>query len=142
MGPDTCQFDRRLGGDHEWNCASSSVYRGQLPWATGQMINGASPSIWYGNSYGRGDHVGRDFWAIDFNMPNGTLVTPVANGIAHVSDTVCGGYSVWIDRGGGFSSYYGHLNGPHILVSEGQAVTQGQTVIAWSDDSGDHNSAA
>ncbi len=42
---------------------------------------------------------------------------------------------MWLDHGAGLISYYAHLDSNHILVSEGQAVSQGQ-VLALSDNSG------
>lgn len=103
----------------------------QLPWPTGQShdING-------GNSYNCNDHVGLDYYAIDFALPSGSDVSAVAAGIVHEVDYPGGGgygHFIWIDHGGGIVSLYGHLS--KWLVPDGAHVAQGQ-LIALSGNTG------
>src|SRR5207248_696364 len=85
--------------------------------------------------YGCGDHTGRDYYAIDFQMSTGDPVAAVATGIAHPVDQtdrsgklIGYGHFIWIDHGGGVVSIYGHLSAQQ--VADGQSVAQGQTIGA------------
>ncbi len=104
----------------------------QLPWPTGQKHNQNG-----GNSYGCGDHTGKDYYAIDFNLAANSEVSAVAAGTAHlVSAANSGGYGnlVWIAHGNGVVSLYAHLNS--FAVSDGQQVAQGQ-LLGLSGSTGD-----
>jgi len=106
------------------NQQASSLPALQLPWPTSQQHNQNG-----GNSYGCGDHTGKDYYAIDFNLAANSEVSAAASGTAHlVSEANSGGYGnlVWIDHGGGVVSLYAHLNS--FSVSDGQTVSQGQVV--------------
>jgi murein DD-endopeptidase MepM/ murein hydrolase activator NlpD len=95
----------------------------QLPWPTGQ-----AHYIWEGaNSYNCGDHVGRDLYAIDFQLASGNPVSAVAEGVAHRGWDAAGyGNFIWVDHGGGLVSLYAHLSS--FAVPDGAGVAQGQTV--------------
>ncbi|HEX8105037.1 MAG TPA: M23 family metallopeptidase, partial [Solirubrobacteraceae bacterium] len=98
----------------------------QLPWPTGQ-----SHYIWGGaNGYGCGDHIGRDAYAIDFQLTTGNAVSAVAPGVAHRGPFQQTGYGnfIWIQHDGGIVSIYGHLSS--FAVADGQAVSRGQTIGA------------
>ena len=108
----------------------------QLPWPTGQQHNQNE-----GNSYGCGDHTGKDYYAIDFNLAANSQVSAVAAGTAHlVTAANSGGYGnlVWIDHGNGVVSLYAHLNS--FAVSGGQQVAQGQ-LIGLSGSTGNSTGA-
>ena len=97
----------------------------QLPWPTGQ-----AHYIWEGaNGYNCGGHVGRDLYAIDFQLSTGNAVSAVAAGTAHRGSNP-GGYGnfIWIDHGGGVVSLYGHLSS--FAVADNVRVAQGQVVGA------------
>ncbi|MFE3452655.1 M23 family metallopeptidase [Nonomuraea sp. NPDC059194] len=97
----------------------------QLPFPCGQA--------WTGNSSASSAH---QSWEIDFNRgstPDADLGDPVlaaASGTvvisAHQGSTNGYGNLVKIDHGGGWSTYYAHLNVRS--VSAGQAVSQGQKI--------------
>jgi hypothetical protein len=105
-----------------------------LPWPANvsHKING-------GNSYGCNDHIGRDYYAIDFALNHAT-VSAVAGGIAYTGNDGNQDYGMYImiDHGGGVMSLYGHLS--QFLVSNGQPVTQGQQ-IAISGNTGNSTGA-
>jgi murein DD-endopeptidase MepM/ murein hydrolase activator NlpD len=97
----------------------------QLPFPCGQT--------WTGNSNGSSAHRS---WEIDFNRGStadadkGDTVVAAAAGTvvisAHQGSTNKFGNLVKIDHGGGYATYYAHLNTR--TVSQGQAVSQGQQV--------------
>jgi hypothetical protein len=108
----------------------------QLPWPTGQ-----THYIWKGaNGYNCGGHVGRDRYAIDFQLATGNAVSAVAAGIAHrgVDPTGYGNF-IWVDHGGGVVSLYGHLSS--FAVADNVSVTQGQ-VIGKAGSSGGTSTGA
>ncbi|MGW0191897.1 M23 family metallopeptidase [Nonomuraea sp. NPDC003201] len=88
---------------------------------------------WTGNSSNSSAH---QSWEIDFNRGStadadlGDTVVAAAAGTvvisAHQGSTNGYGNLVKIDHGGGWTSYYAHLNSR--TVSEGQAVSQGQQI--------------
>lgn len=102
--------------------ASASPIPLQLPWPTGQ-----THQIGGGYSYNCGDHTGRDYYAIDFNL-NYVTVSAVADGWVHLGNDGTSSYGMFIviDHGGGVISLYGHLS--KYLVTDGQHVTQGQAI--------------
>ncbi|MFC5822924.1 M23 family metallopeptidase [Nonomuraea insulae] len=97
----------------------------QLPFPCGQT--------WTGNSSGSSAH---ESWEIDFNRGSsagadlGDTVVAAAAGTVAISahqGSVNGyGNLVKIDHGGGWATYYAHLNSRS--VSAGQAVSQGQQI--------------
>ncbi|MEU8321502.1 M23 family metallopeptidase [Nonomuraea sp. NPDC048881] len=97
----------------------------QMPFPCGQT--------WTGNSSASSAH---QSWEIDFNRGStadadlGDPVVAAASGTvvisAHQGSTNGYGNLVKIDHGGGWSTYYAHLNTR--LVSAGQSVSQGQQV--------------
>ena len=95
----------------------------QLPWPTGQVHY-----IWEGaNGYNCGGHVGRDLYAIDFQLSTGNAVSAVAAGTAHRGSNPGGyGYFIWVDHGGGVVSLYGHLYS--FAVADNVRVAQGQVM--------------
>jgi hypothetical protein len=103
----------------------------QLPWPTGQ-----THYIWEGaNSYNCGGHVGRDRYAIDFQLTTGNAVSAVAAGIAHRGYDPAGyGYFIWVHHGGGVVSLYGHLSS--YAVADNVSVAQGQVIGAAGKSGG------
>ncbi|SEG98391.1 Peptidase family M23 [Nonomuraea solani] len=97
----------------------------QLPFPCGQS--------WTGNSSGSSAH---QSWEIDFNRGStadadlGDTVVAAASGTvaisAHMGSTNRYGNLVKIDHGGGWSTYYAHLNIRSVV--EGQSVSQGQQI--------------
>jgi len=100
----------------------TSAFSLQLPWPTGQQhkING-------GYTYGCGDHTGRDYYAVDFNLSANSQVSAIMAGTAHTvyGNTGYGNY-IWILHSGNFVSLYGHLNS--FAIADGTSVSQGQLI--------------
>ena len=95
-----------------------------------------------GYGQGQGDHVGRDYWAVDF-FSDQNAVYPLRPGRVVFSgwncQTVsgqppCYGYVVAVDHGGGLYSVYTHLAATE-LIAVGTAVNS-QTRIGTMSDSG------
>lgn len=64
---------------------------------------------------------------IDLACPIGTEVRAWAKGtVLRCRWTAAGGRSIWLQHGGGFKSYYAHLNAIH--VTEGETVLAGQRI--------------
>lgn len=72
-------------------------------------------------------HYTRLHAGVDFGASEGTPIHAAANGVVAFSGVMRGyGNVVVIDHGGGVSTLYGHCS--ERLVSEGQAVSQGQVI--------------
>lgn len=82
-----------------------------------------------------GPRWGTNHNGIDLAVPTGTQVKAAADGVV-VQSGWNGGYgiSVYIDHGNGVITRYGHMS--ETLVSEGQAVKQGE-IIGLSGSTGD-----
>lgn len=80
---------------------------------------------------------GRVHDAIDIPAPRGTQVLAVANGkILKLFQSVPGGITIYqLSSDETFIYYYAHLDGYAAGLSEGQTVTQGET-IAYVGDTG------
>lgn len=88
----------------------------------------------------RGDHTGRDFWAVDLTS-NNTAVYPTRPGTVVFADwncdkapgqPYCYGYVVVIDHGNGYYSIYAHLakDLPH---KAGESVGTNDQIGTMSD---------
>lgn len=112
----------------------------QLPWPTGvgHAING-------GNTYGCGLHVGRDGYAIDFQVGGPTTstndddarISAVASGRAYAFPGYNDGYGnvVMISHDGGIASLYAHIQDAGFVGSFPRPVSQGD-VIALAGGTG------
>ncbi len=97
-------------------------------------LNGVCITSWPGESR---DHGRRRHTGIDIAAPIGTPVYAVADGKVksiNLNPNTLAGYSITLDHGNGFTSFYAHLNGT-FLVSLNEFVKAG-TVIAYSGNSG------
>jgi len=93
--------------------------------------------------YGDGDHVGKDKYALDFNLPGkqdlGKSILAAESGTvifadwSHPNPRKSYGLRVDIDHGNGFITRYAHLKS--ISVKKGEKVYQGQE-IGKCDDTG------
>jgi hypothetical protein len=102
----------------------------QLPWPAGTAWNIS------GFSYGCFDHMGNDYYAIDFGLTGGNQVNAVADGTAYTATGDNGGYGyiVWINHGGGLVSLYAHLQS--FAIPPGGTLVHAGQLIAYSDNSG------
>jgi|GEM_PF-4932587 len=105
----------------------------RLPWVSGDS------RIAGGNTYGCGDHTGKDFYALDFQVALNRPLSAVAAGVAHTAsqyDSSGMGYGkfVWIAHANGYVSMYTHLNS-YAPGIDGQQVQQGQ-LIGYAGNSG------
>lgn len=110
-----------------------SSRRGALGWIW--PITGGLYSSEFGESRWGSVHTG-----IDIAVPTGTPAAAVANGTVIFSGWDSGyGYTVIIDHGGGVQTRYAHAS--QLLVSDGQRVSQGETVMrvgATGNSTGPH----
>lgn len=106
----------------------------QLPWPAGITKDpgiGAGQCTYNCNP----GHVGRDVYAVDFNVVNAP-VGAVLGGTAHktTSTYLCTidsptNYIIWINHGNGLVSYYAHLEfNSWNAFADGTSVTQGQNL--------------
>ncbi|WP_158624991.1 M23 family metallopeptidase [Corallococcus terminator] len=83
----------------------------RLPWATGGNITIAQ-------AYGSGWHCAKDFYSLDFYLPLGTSVYPVAPGrIFQTGNLGDYGNYVMVDHQNGYQSLYAHLRAPVTLAN-------------------------
>jgi hypothetical protein len=96
----------------------------QLPWPKGQThrINSA------GSGYGCDFHVGRTYYAIDFDHIEGQAVSSVADGTAQSGYHDQLGNYIWVDHGGGLVSIYAHFSS--FSGSFPRKVAQGEIIGA------------
>lgn len=112
----------------------------RLPFTAGQAVR-------IGQGYhGPFSHVGASAYALDFSVPEGTIVRAARAGrvtsVREDSDTGCGDVScadlansVEIDQGDGTFAEYLHLSFDGVLVEDGEIVARGQP-IALSGNTG------
>lgn len=111
----------------------------RLPWVSGDArING-------GSTYGCDLHVGKDYYALDFQVNLDRPIAAVAAGTAHVADQVTihpdgtqeltgYGHYIWIAHANGYVSLYAHLNST-VPGIDNKTVSQGE-VIGYAGGSG------
>jgi hypothetical protein len=105
-------------------------------WETGAPLRGD----WYAGGFteGVGDHVGRDYWAVDF-FSNAVAVYPTRAGkvvftgynceTVPPGGSICYGNTVAIDHGNGLYSIYTHLSGTGLPTFNQQVAPSTQIGI-------------
>ncbi|NMO15207.1 M23 family metallopeptidase [Pyxidicoccus fallax] len=80
-------------------------------------------SVSIGRAYGSGWHCAKDYYSLDFYLPLGTPVYPVAPGRIFQKGTGTAGYGnyVMVDHQNGYQSLYAHLRDP-VTLENGRLV--------------------